>query len=184
MKLISKMKPAFTLTMIILVSAAFPAPAQEHVDVPLPPYDPPPTVSHHGETHDDQSAHVPQNAHSQHRTPQGDHRTKARTRIRTITGAIAEISTIAISTGPGSTANDGSQPFTTGQRLVCCLSETTHPKGNRGRQIIFPFSDTHHLGRSQWKQRPPNRLRKKAALKNAWPHRGHFQLANQAARKK
>src|ERR1700730_7041208 len=76
-KLISKMKPAFTLTMIILVSAAFPAPAQEHVDVPLPPYDPPPTVSHHGENHDDQSAHAPQNAHSQHRTPQGDHRTKS-----------------------------------------------------------------------------------------------------------
>ena len=109
---------------------------------------------------------------------------KARTRIRTITGAIAEISTIAISTGPGSTANDGSQPFTTGQRLVCCLSETTHPNGNRGRQIILPFSDTHHLGRSQWKQRPPKRLRRNAALKNGWPQRGHFQLANQAARKK
>ena len=109
---------------------------------------------------------------------------KARTGIRTITGAIAEISTMAISTGPGSTANDGSQPLTTGQRLVCCLSETTHPNGNRGRQIFLPFSDTHHLGRSQWKQRPPKRLRRNAALKNGWPQRGHFQLANQAARKK
>src|SRR5271167_1092728 len=76
-KLISKMKPAFTLTMIILMSAAFPAPAQEHVDVPLPPYDPPPTVSRHGENHDDQSAHVPQKAHSLHRAPPGDHRTKS-----------------------------------------------------------------------------------------------------------
>src|SRR5271165_6486623 len=109
---------------------------------------------------------------------------KARTRIRTITGAIAEISTIAISIGLGSTANDGSQPLTTDQRLVFFLSETTHPNGNRGRQIMLPFSDTDHLGRSQWKQRPPKRLRRNAALKNGWPQRGHFQLANQAARKK
>jgi hypothetical protein len=72
---------------------------------------------------------------------------KACTGIRTITGAIAEISTIAISTGPGSTANDGSQPSVTRQCLVFCLSETTHPNGNRGRQIVLPFSDTHHLGR-------------------------------------
>ncbi len=35
---------------------------------------------------------------------------KPRTRIRTLTRAIAEISTIAISTGLGSTANDSSQP--------------------------------------------------------------------------
>ncbi len=91
---------------------------------------------------------------------------KACTRIRTITGAIAEISIIAIFTGLGSTASDGSQPLTTGQRLVFCLSETTHPNGNRGRQMILPFSDTHHLGRSQWKQRPPKRLRRNAALKN------------------
>src|SRR5260370_7161531 len=76
-KLIFQMKPAFTLMMIFFLSAAFPARAQEHVDVPLPPYDPPPTVSHHGENHGDQSEHVPQKAHSQHRTPQGNHRTKS-----------------------------------------------------------------------------------------------------------
>ena len=72
---------------------------------------------------------------------------KARTRIRTITGPIAGISTIAIFTGLGSTANDGNQPSVTRQCLVFCLSETTHPNGNRGRQIVLPFSDTLHLGR-------------------------------------
>ena len=109
---------------------------------------------------------------------------KTAMRIRTITGLIAKIGTIATSTGLGSTANDGNRPLTTGQRSGFCLSETTHPNGNRGRQIILPFSETHHLGRSQWKQRPPKRLRRNAALKNGWPQRGHFQLANQAARKK
>ena len=39
---------------------------------------------------------------------------KATMRIRTIAEAIAEMSTMAISTGLGSTANDGSQPLTAG----------------------------------------------------------------------
>jgi hypothetical protein len=37
---------------------------------------------------------------------------KARAGIRTTTGPIAEISIMGISTGPGSTASDGSQPLT------------------------------------------------------------------------
>jgi hypothetical protein len=76
-KLIFKMKSAFTLTMMLFVAAALPALPQEHVDVPLPPYDPPPIVSHHRESHDDQSEQASQKAHSQRRTPQGDHRTKS-----------------------------------------------------------------------------------------------------------
>jgi hypothetical protein len=43
------MKPglALTLTTLFLAFGGFRAVSQEHVDVPLPPYDPPPTVSHH-----------------------------------------------------------------------------------------------------------------------------------------
>jgi len=72
------MKPALSLTMIYLASAALsPAQAQEHVDVPLPPYDPPPTVSHHGENHDDQSVHTSRNDHSQRQALKGGRRTKS-----------------------------------------------------------------------------------------------------------
>src|ERR1700676_3367138 len=55
------MKPALTLTTLffIFVLPRFPVAAQEHVDVPLPPYDPPPTVSHHRETQPDQPPRSP-----------------------------------------------------------------------------------------------------------------------------
>src|ERR1700737_3569374 len=54
-----------------------PAPRKATTDQKLPPHDPPPPVSHHGENHGDQSEPVPSKAHSQHRTPQGNHRTKS-----------------------------------------------------------------------------------------------------------
>ena len=47
------MKPVLILTILFFafVLSRFPAAAQEHVDVPLPPYDPPPAASHHSESH-------------------------------------------------------------------------------------------------------------------------------------
>jgi hypothetical protein len=71
------MKSAFTLMIFFFLSVVFRASAQEHVDVPLPPYDPPPVVSHHGEHPDDESAHVPEQAHAFRRTPNGEHRKKS-----------------------------------------------------------------------------------------------------------
>jgi hypothetical protein len=72
---------------------------------------------------------------------------KARVRFSTIIGAIVEKSTVAISISIGL----GSIRETCRRILpqFFCRSETTHPNGNRGRQITFPFSDTHHFGRSQ-----------------------------------
>ena len=72
------MKPALSPTMIYFAWAALtPALAQEHVDVPLPPYDPPPTVSHHGENHNDESVHTSRNAYPQRQTLKGERRTKS-----------------------------------------------------------------------------------------------------------
>jgi hypothetical protein len=50
------MKAALKLTALFFafVLPRAPLSAQEHVDVPLPPYDPPPPASHHGEAHPDQ----------------------------------------------------------------------------------------------------------------------------------
>src|ERR1700722_4065672 len=50
------MKPALTLTFLLFafILPLTPISAQEHVDVPLPAYDPPPQVSHHSEPHPDQ----------------------------------------------------------------------------------------------------------------------------------
>src|ERR1700722_13928090 len=61
------MKPALTLTTLFfaIVLPRFPAAAQEHVDVPLPPYDPPPSASHHRETHDEQPPRVSRKARPQ-----------------------------------------------------------------------------------------------------------------------
>jgi hypothetical protein len=55
------MKPVLTLTTLFFafVLSGFPVAAQEHVDVPLPPYDPPPKASHHSETYTDQPARAP-----------------------------------------------------------------------------------------------------------------------------
>ena len=60
------MKPVLTLTILFFafVSSWLPAAAQEHVDVPLPPYDPPPAASHHSESHLDQSPGVSQETHA------------------------------------------------------------------------------------------------------------------------
>ena len=44
-------RSALTTLLLTFVLARLPVAAQEHVDVPLPPYDPPPPVSHHSETH-------------------------------------------------------------------------------------------------------------------------------------
>jgi hypothetical protein len=55
--ILAPFKPALTLTVLflVLVLPGFSVNAQEHVDVPLPPYDPPPPASHHKETPDEQS---------------------------------------------------------------------------------------------------------------------------------
>jgi hypothetical protein len=60
------MKPALTLTALCVafVLPSFPVAAQEHVDVPLPPYDPPPAASHHRETQSDQSLRAPRPSNS------------------------------------------------------------------------------------------------------------------------
>jgi hypothetical protein len=76
-----KMRPALTLTAFYFAFALprFPIAAQEHVDVPLPPYDPPPPASHHGETHDDQPPRVSRQTHSQSRvSPRPHSQPKAR----------------------------------------------------------------------------------------------------------
>jgi hypothetical protein len=61
------MKPVLTLTTLFFAFffSGFPVFAQEHVDVPLPAYDPPPKASHHSETSTDQRAGAPQKAHAQ-----------------------------------------------------------------------------------------------------------------------
>jgi hypothetical protein len=60
------MKPTLTLTALFF---AFVLPrvsgfAQEHVDVPLPPYDPPPPASHHREVQSAEPPRVSQKSHS------------------------------------------------------------------------------------------------------------------------
>src|SRR6476620_6559317 len=73
------MKPAFTLGLISVLLAAMPfsALAQEHVDVPLPPYDTPPTASHRRDNQNDQPAPVPPKSHTQKRTSASQKRTSA-----------------------------------------------------------------------------------------------------------
>jgi hypothetical protein len=60
------MKFASTLTLFLcaFIFPGFPVAAQEHVDVPLPAYDPPPAASHHSETRDDQPPRVSRPSHS------------------------------------------------------------------------------------------------------------------------
>src|SRR5580704_17384525 len=60
------MKPVLTLTALLFASvlSGLPASAQEHVDVPLPPYDPPPAASHHSESHLHAPPRVPQDTHA------------------------------------------------------------------------------------------------------------------------
>src|SRR5277367_1829670 len=60
------MKPVLTLTILFFafVLSGFPVAAQEHVDVPLPPYDPPPKASHHSETSPEQPSRAPQKTHA------------------------------------------------------------------------------------------------------------------------
>jgi len=52
-----KMKPACLLALICCstVFRILPGNAQEHVDVPLPPYDPPPTISHRSQSRPDET---------------------------------------------------------------------------------------------------------------------------------
>ena len=49
-----KLASAFPLTFWAAIFAAVPGIAQLHVDVPLPPYDPPPTISHHSQSRHDE----------------------------------------------------------------------------------------------------------------------------------
>jgi hypothetical protein len=60
------MKPVLTLTTLLfaVVLSGLPLAAQEHVDVPLPPYDPPPAASHRSESHLRQPPGVSQEAHA------------------------------------------------------------------------------------------------------------------------
>jgi hypothetical protein len=60
------MKPTLSLTALFFafVLPGFRLAAQEHVDVPLPPYDPPPPSSRHSQTHDAQPPRVSQQTHS------------------------------------------------------------------------------------------------------------------------
>jgi hypothetical protein len=71
------MKPVLILTILLFafVLSRFPAAAQEHVDVPLPPYDPPPAVSHHSESHLEQPPRVSRQAHTK---PQASTRSQAK----------------------------------------------------------------------------------------------------------
>jgi hypothetical protein len=65
--ILAPFKPALTLIALFLafVLLAFSVHAQEHVDVPLPPYDPPPPASHHRETRDEQPPSVSRQTPSQ-----------------------------------------------------------------------------------------------------------------------
>src|ERR1700727_2370050 len=60
------MKPALTLTSLLyaIILPMAPIHAQEHVDVPLPAYDPPPKVSHHSEAHPDQPPRAARQSHT------------------------------------------------------------------------------------------------------------------------
>src|ERR1700746_2129335 len=49
-----KLATAIASTFCAAIFAAVPGIAQLHVDVPLPPYDPPPTVSHHSQSRQDE----------------------------------------------------------------------------------------------------------------------------------
>src|ERR1700730_5205558 len=61
------MKPVLNLTTLFLVFvlSGFPVAAQEHVDIPLPAYDPPPRASHHSETSTDEPSGAPRKTHAQ-----------------------------------------------------------------------------------------------------------------------
>ena len=60
------MKNALTFTALLFafVLTGQPVVAQEHVDVPLPAYDPPPPASHHSEAQPDQPARASHQAKS------------------------------------------------------------------------------------------------------------------------
>ena len=65
--ILAPFRPAPTLAALFLafVLSGFRVNAQEHVDVPLPPYDPPPPSSHHRETRDERSPSVSRQTPSQ-----------------------------------------------------------------------------------------------------------------------
>jgi hypothetical protein len=65
--ILAPFKPALTLTVffLVLVLPGFSVNAQEHVDVPLPPYDPPPPASHHKEAPEEQAPRVSRQTPSQ-----------------------------------------------------------------------------------------------------------------------
>jgi hypothetical protein len=69
------MKPVQTLTTLFLafVLSGFPVAAQEHVDVPLPPYDPPPKASHHSETSAAEPSGAPRKAHARPKVSKRSH---------------------------------------------------------------------------------------------------------------
>ena len=75
LELRQKMKPALASTALFcaLVLPMFPVTAQEHVDVPLPPYDPPPTVSHHNDTHNVQAKGVSRDSLAPAKGPKEPH---------------------------------------------------------------------------------------------------------------
>src|ERR1700719_4217208 len=54
----------FTALLFVFVLTGQPVVAQEHVDVPLPAYDPPPPASHHSEAQPDQPARASHHAKS------------------------------------------------------------------------------------------------------------------------
>src|SRR5580698_1835454 len=58
------MKPALTSLLFAFVLPIVPISAQEHVDVPLPAYDPPPKASHHSESEPDQAPHAARQSRS------------------------------------------------------------------------------------------------------------------------
>src|ERR1700733_13905019 len=59
------MKPALTSLLFAFVLPLVPIFAQEHVDIPLPAYDPPPRASHHSETSTDEPSGAPRKTHAQ-----------------------------------------------------------------------------------------------------------------------
>ena len=71
----SKAITFFFALLFIAPVPAFRATAQEHVDVPLPPYDPPPTVSHHSESHTERTPRVSEQTRSEYTTRSANVRT-------------------------------------------------------------------------------------------------------------
>jgi hypothetical protein len=77
---VSKIIGVLFALMAFVSAPGFHAAAQEHVDVPLPPYDPPPTVSHHSESHAVQPSRATSQNRSEHITHSANGRTHHSTR--------------------------------------------------------------------------------------------------------